>query len=86
MSDLASGRIDAALNDSLMSAYLLKMSRLPIAGRCASGRGRRMGIPFRKGNPAVQAGAEQGIGRRGRRRQPEAISLKWFGTDVSKAP
>jgi cystine transport system substrate-binding protein len=49
MADLASGRIDAALNDSLMSAYLLKT---PAAdqGRCA-GRRRAHGHPFQKGNP-----------------------------------
>jgi cystine transport system substrate-binding protein len=72
MSDLASGRIDAALNDSLMSAYL--------------GAVERMGIPFQKGNPQFKAALNKALADAAADGSLKAISLKWFGTDVSKAP
>ena len=71
LQDLAVGRIDAALNDSLMVAYLLSNSKLPIKAGARVGQVERMGIPFKKGNPQFKAALEQGAGRRGGRRQPE---------------
>lgn len=86
MSDLASGRIDAALNDSLMSAYLLKISRLPIKAGARVGAVERMGIPFRKGNPAFKQAIDKALADAADDGSLKAISLKWFGVDVSKAP
>lgn len=86
MADLAAGRIDAALNDSLMSAYLLKISRLPIKAGAQVGAVERMGIPFRKGNPAFKQALDQALADAAADGSLKAISLKWFGTDVSKAP
>jgi cystine transport system substrate-binding protein len=86
MSDLASGRIDAALNDSLMSAYLLKISKLPIKAGANVGAVERMGIPFQKGNPQFKAALNKALADAAADGSLKAISLKWFGTDVSKAP
>ena len=86
MADLASGRIDAALNDSLMSAYLLKISRLPIKAGAQVGAVERMGIPFQKGNPQFKQALNKVLADAAADGSLKAISLKWFGADVSKAP
>ena len=86
MSDLASGRLDAALNDSLMSAYLLKISKLPIKAGAQVGAVERMGIPFQKGNPEFKAALNKALADAAADGSLTAISLKWFGADVSKAP
>ncbi|SHN10031.1 cystine transport system substrate-binding protein [Duganella sacchari] len=86
MADLASGRIDAALNDSLMSAYLLKISRLPIKAGAQVGAVERMGIPFQKGNPQFRQALNKVLADAAADGSLKAISLKWFGADVSKAP
>jgi len=86
MGDLASGRIDAALNDSLMSAYLLKISRLPIKAGARVGAVERMGIPFKKGNPAFKQALDKALTEAANDGSLKAISVKWFGVDVSKAP
>lgn len=86
MADLASGRLDAALNDSLMSAYLLKISTLPIKAGARVGAVERMGIPFQKGNPQFKAALNKALSEAAADGSLKAISLKWFGSDVSKAP
>jgi cystine transport system substrate-binding protein len=86
MSDLASGRIDAALNDSLMSAHLLKISKLPIKAGAQVGAAERMGIPFKKGNPEFKQALNKVLADAAADGSLKAISVKWFGIDVSKAP
>jgi cystine transport system substrate-binding protein len=86
MSDLAAGRIDAALNDSLMSAYLLKISTLPIKAGAQVGAVERMGIPFKKGNPEFKQALNKVLADAAADGSLKTISLKWFGIDVSKAP
>jgi cystine transport system substrate-binding protein len=86
MADLAAGRIDAALNDSLMSAYLLKISKLPIKAGAQVGAVERMGIPFKKGNPEFKQALNKVLADAAADGSLKAISLKWFGVDVSKAP
>ena len=54
--DLASGRLDAALNDRLMLAYLMKNSQLPLRTGANVGAGNPSGIPFKKGNPKFAEG------------------------------
>jgi cystine transport system substrate-binding protein len=86
LQDLAFGRIDAALNDSLMVAYLLKNSQLPIRAGARVGEVARMGIALRKGNPKLHAaldGALNGARADGSLKQ---ISIKWFGVDATHAP
>jgi cystine transport system substrate-binding protein len=86
MAGLAAGRLDAALNDSLMSAWLLKTSALPIKAGARVGVVERMGIPFQKGNPQFKAALDPALAAAAADGSLKAISLKWFGTDVSKAP
>jgi cystine transport system substrate-binding protein len=86
MSDLASGRLDAALNDSLMSAYLLKISKLPIKAGAQVGAVERMGIPFQKNNPQFKQAIDKALADAAADGSLKAISVKWFGVDVSKAP
>lgn len=84
LQDLAVGRIDAALNDSLMVAYLLSNSKLPIKAGARVGQAERMAIPFKKGNPQFKAAvnkALQGAAADGSLKQ---VSVKWFGSDVSR--
>jgi cystine transport system substrate-binding protein len=86
LQDLAVGRIDAALNDSLMAAYLLKTARLPIKAGARVGATERMGIPFQKGNPQFKQALNQALAAAAADGSLKAISVKWFGVDVSKAP
>ena len=84
LQDLAVGRIDAALNDSLMVAYLLKNSRLPIQPGARVGNVERMGITFQKGNPQLKAALDKALGDALADGSLARISVKWFGIDVSR--
>jgi cystine transport system substrate-binding protein len=84
LQDLASGRIDAALNDSLMVAYLLKTSALPIKAGARVGKVEQMGIPFAKGNPQFKAALDKALADIAADGSLKAVSVKWFGTDVSR--
>lgn len=84
LQDLAFGRIDAALNDSLMVAYLLKNSQLPIKAGARVGAVERMGIPFREGNPQFKAALDKILLDAANDGSLKALSLKWFGTDASR--
>ncbi|HEY0065559.1 MAG TPA: transporter substrate-binding domain-containing protein [Telluria sp.] len=85
LQDLAVGRVDAALNDSLMVAYLLKNSALPIQAGARVGAVERMGAAFQKGNPLFKAALDKALLDAGADGSLKAISVKWFGTDVSRA-
>lgn len=84
LQDLAFGRIDAALNDSLMVAYLLKNSQLPIKAGARVGAPERMGIAFRKGSPQFKAAVDKILLDATNDGTLKALSLKWFGTDASR--
>ena len=84
LQDLAAGRVDAALNDSLMVAYLLKNSRLPIQAGARVGAVERTGIAFQKGSPQFKAALDKALLDAGADGSLKAISVKWFGTDVSR--
>jgi cystine transport system substrate-binding protein len=86
LQDLAFGRIDAALNDSLMVAYLLKKSQLPIRAGARVGQVERMGIAFRKGNPKFHAAIDKALDDARADGSLKQVSLKWFGTDATRAP
>src|SRR3546814_5232971 len=55
LSDLINKRVDAALNDQLMTAYLVKTSNIPIKDGAIVGEPKFNGIPFKKGNPKFEA-------------------------------
>ncbi|MDB5935958.1 MAG: cystine transporter substrate-binding protein [Massilia sp.] len=84
LQDLAVGRIDAALNDSLMVAYLLSNSKLPVKAGARVGNVERMGIPFQKGNPQFKAAVDKALADAAADGSLKKISVKWFGIDVSR--
>jgi cystine transport system substrate-binding protein len=84
LSDLVNKRVDAALNDQLMTAYLVKTSNVPIQGGAIVGEPKFNGIPFRKGNPKFEAALNQALEGAFKSGEFAAISNKWFGIDVSK--
>ncbi len=84
LQDLAFGRIDAALNDSLMVAYLLKNSQLPIKAGARVGAIERTGIPFRKGNPQFKAAVDKILVDAANDGTLKGLSVKWFGIDASR--
>lgn len=84
LQDLAFGRIDAALNDSLMVAYLLKSTQLPIKAGARVGTVSRMGIPLRKGNPKLKAAIDRALAEAKADGSLKRVSLKWFGIDASR--
>ncbi|NYT37844.1 transporter substrate-binding domain-containing protein [Allopusillimonas soli] len=84
LSDLVNRRIDAALNDQLMTAYLVKTANLPIRGGAIVGEPRFNGIPFRKGNPKFEAAINKALQDAFADGSFARISTKWFGIDVSK--
>ena len=86
LQDLAFGRIDAALNDSLMAGYLLKTSHLPVRADARVGEVTRMGIALHKGNPKLRAALDKALDAARADGSLKAASIKWFGTDASRAP
>ncbi|NYT84561.1 transporter substrate-binding domain-containing protein [Pollutimonas harenae] len=84
LSDLISRRVDAALNDQLMTAYLVKTSNIPIKGGAIVGEPKFNGIPFRKGNPGFEAALNKALQDAFDSGEFAKISNKWFGIDVSK--
>ncbi|MFL6658544.1 MAG: transporter substrate-binding domain-containing protein [Massilia sp.] len=85
LQDLALGRVDAALNDSLMVAYLLKNSSLPIQAGARVGAVERMGVTFQKGSPQFKTAVDKILSDAAADGSLKAISMKWFGSDVSRA-
>jgi cystine transport system substrate-binding protein len=83
LQDLAFGRVDAALNDSLMVPYLLRNSKLPIRAGARVGKVERMGIPFQKGNPKFKAALNKALADARADGSLKQVSMKWFGTDAS---
>ncbi|TFV93748.1 cystine ABC transporter substrate-binding protein [Oxalobacteraceae bacterium OM1] len=86
LQDLAAKRIDAALNDSLMVNYLIKTSNLPLKAGAPIGDVEKMGIPFKKDNPKFKAAIDKAISDAKADGSLKAISMKWFGVDVTQPP
>jgi cystine transport system substrate-binding protein len=84
LQDLAFGRIDVALNDSLMVDYLVKHTQLPIKAGARVGSVERIGIAFRKGNPKFKAAVDQVLREAKANGSLKRMSLKWFGVDASR--
>ncbi|RTZ43364.1 transporter substrate-binding domain-containing protein [Candidimonas sp. SYP-B2681] len=84
LSDLVNRRVDAALNDQLMTAYLIKTSNVPIKGGAIVGEPAFNGIPFRKDNPKFKAAVDKALEDAFKNGEFAKISDKWFGIDVSK--
>lgn len=86
LQDLALGRIDAALNDSLLIPYIVKQTKLPLKAGAPVGEVERSGIPFAKGNPKFKAAIDKALADMKADGSFAKISMKWFERDVSKPP
>lgn len=84
LQDLAFGRIDAALNDSLMVSYLVQNATLPIKAGPMVGAGVQAAVTFRKGNPALKAAVDGALSRLQADGSLSKAARKWFGVDVSR--
>lgn len=84
LQDLAFGRIDAALNDSLMVAWLAGNSTLPIKPGPMVWTGNRIGVAIQKGNPALKAAIDQALTRAHADGSLTKLSRKWFKIDASR--
>lgn len=81
--DLAAKRLDAALNDRLMLAYLMKTSNLPLRAGATLQGGTPSAIPFRKGNPKFAQAIDNAIKELQADGTLAKISNTWFGIDVT---
>ena len=86
LADLAAGRIDAALNDSLLVSYILKSTKLPLKGGSPVGAIDKIGIPLHKGNPKFLAALNKALADIKADGSFRQASEKWFGIDVSQPP
>lgn len=86
LQDLSLGRIDAAINDSLLIPFALKEAKLPLKAGAPVGGTTAMGIPFAKGNPKFKTAIDGALNALYKDGSFKKISVKWFGIDVSKAP
>ncbi|MGQ5522733.1 transporter substrate-binding domain-containing protein [Chitinimonas sp. PSY-7] len=84
LQDLALGRLDAALNDSLLIPYLIKQTKLPLKGGAAVGSVAGSAIPYLKGNPAFGAALDKALSDVKADGSFARISKKYFDRDVSK--
>jgi L-cystine transport system substrate-binding protein len=86
LQDLALGRIDAALNDSLLIPYIVKQTKLPLKPGAPVGELEKSGIPFAKNNPKFKAAVDKALADLQADGTFAKISNKWFDRDVSKPP
>lgn len=86
LQDLASGRIDAALNDSLLIPYLAAKTKLPVKAGAPLGPLESNAIPFRKDSPKFKQAIDKALADMKADGSFAKISAKWFGRDVSKPP
>jgi cystine transport system substrate-binding protein len=84
LSDLISGRIDAAFNDRLLVGYLIKKDGLPVKGAGVIGAAEPVGIAFRKDNTSLKTAIDRALLQIKANGTYAKISRQWFGQDVSK--
>ncbi len=86
LQDLATGRIDAAINDSLLIPYLRAKTKLPVKAGAPIGKPESNAIPFRKGNPKFKQAIDKALDELKADGSYAKISNKWFERDVSQPP
>ena len=86
LQDLAFGRIDALLDDSLLMHYLIRKTQLPLKAGARIGAPEPVGIALRKGRPAFRLAIDKALGDARSDGTLRALSLKWFGQDASSMP
>ena len=82
--DLRAGRIDAVLNDRLVVGYMIAHSDGQIVAAGEPFAKQDQGIALRKGNPDLLDALNKGLDDLHKDGTFKQISVKWFGTDVSK--
>lgn len=84
LNDLASGRIDATIDDQVLAPYLIKTSHLPLrTGAVLKGVNLEAGIPFRKGDPKFAKAVDDALTSMKQDGTLKKLSIKWFGIDAS---
>ena len=86
LQDLATGRIDAAINDSLLIPYLRDKTKLPVKAGAPIGKAESNAIPFRKGNPKFRQAIDKALDDIKADGTYAKVSTRWFERDVSKPP
>jgi cystine transport system substrate-binding protein len=86
LQDLATGRIDAAINDTLLIPYLRAKTKLPVKAGAPIGKAESNAIPFRKGNPKFKQAIDKALDEIKADGSYAKISNKWFERDVSQPP
>ena len=86
LQDLATGRIDVAINDSLLIPYLRDKTKLPVKAGAPIGKPESNAIPFRKGSPKFKQALDKALEELKADGSYAKISTKWFDRDVSKPP
>ena len=86
LQDLAFGRIDALLDDSLLVGYLVRQTQLPLKAGARIGAPLRVGIAMRKGRPQLKLAIDNALREARSDGTLRALSLKWFGQDASNMP
>ena len=81
--DLKAGRIDAVLNDRLVAADFVKKSGGPFVGAGEPFAKQLQGIALRK-DPELLTALNKAIDALRANGELEKISVKWFGSDVTK--
>jgi cystine transport system substrate-binding protein len=86
LQDLAFGRIDALLDDSLLMQYLIRKTQLPLKAGARIGAPEPVGIALRKGRPAFRLAIDKALREARSDGTLRALSLKWFGQDAGSMP
>lgn len=86
MQDLRVGRIDAIINDRLMTSYSLKKTNGNIVAAGQPFATTRAGVALQQGHPQLLKALNQGINELRTSGKLAKISEKWFGIDVTSNP
>jgi cystine transport system substrate-binding protein len=86
LQDLAFGRIDALLDDSLLVHYLIRKTQLPLKAGARIGAPEPVGIALRKGRAAFRLAIDKALREARSDGTLRALSLKWFGHEASSTP
>jgi cystine transport system substrate-binding protein len=86
LQDLAFGRIDAVLDDSLLVGYLINQTQLPLKAGARIGPPERVGIAMRKGRSELKLAIDKALREARADGTLRTLSRKWFGHDASSMP
>lgn len=86
MQDLRVGRIDAIINDRLMTSYSLKKTAGKIVAAGKPFATTKAGVAMQQGHPQLLKALNQGINALRENGTLAKISMKWFGIDVTTDP